>query len=188
MESTKKILPPPYKSLALLLTPQSPTALSPLTTLFSPPFTTLTHLPPPYTASLLTAHLSTFLRDLTLLSTACQPTFALFYYQGDGLSNSFDLALLDGTTFNLEDYALSLTHCEHAHVLMIIDPTSQLTPAQASTTREKVRARLTRVRPGRGRVYVHVGEAGELWKVVREAEGVEEVVRRAQMRAVGAHG
>jgi hypothetical protein len=42
-----------------------------------------------------------------------------------------------------------------------------------------VRARLTRVRPGKGRVYIHVGEAGELWKVVREAEGVEEVVRRA---------
>ena len=176
--------------MALLLTPQSPVALSPLTTRFSPPFTTITHLPPPYTASPLTAHLSTFLRDLTLLSTACQPTFALFYYQGDGLSlhphNSFDLTLLDGTTFNLEDYALSLTHCEHAHVLIILDPASQLAQAQPPTARDRARARLTRVRPGRGRVYVHVGEAGELWKVVREAEGVEEVVRRARMREVGA--
>ena len=182
MESKLKTFPPPYKSLALLLTPQSPSALSPLTTLFSPPFSMITHLPPPYTVSLLTNQLSNLLNDINLLSSASQPTFALIYYQGDDLSlhpyNSLELGLLDGTV-NLEDYALSLSHCEHAHVLIILDPTSHVKDAQQSTTREKLRARLTRVRPGKGRVYVHVGEAGELWKVVREAEGVEEVVRRA---------
>ena len=151
----------------------------------------ITHLPPPYTVSLLTNQLSNLLGDINLLSSASQPTFALIYYQGDDLSlhpyNSLELGLLDGTV-NLEDYALSLSHCEHAHVLIILDSTSHVKDAQQSTTREKLRARLTRVRPGKGRVYVHVGEAGELWKVVREAEVVEEVVRRALMRAVGVPG
>jgi hypothetical protein len=68
---------------------------------------------------------------------------------------------------------------------MILEPTAQLTRA---TLGDETRGRLTRGRSGSGRVYVHVGQASELWKVVRESEGVEEVVRRARMRGVGAPG